>query len=116
MDDTTVTIFIERAVDLIDDRSTYDPLSPYAQAQFYAHVIYLRGDYPNECEVRLSSKGEEEMVRITPRQLDEDGDLYFPLEALETAIDNVRKRTEANDRAKSERAGTIEGKGEEVST
>jgi hypothetical protein len=110
-----VTIYLERAVDVIDDDRPYDPLAPYARPQFYAHIVWLGGSMPNECEVRLSEYGDP-MIRITPRQLDEDGDLYFPLESLETAIDKIRQRTEENRRAQAERVGVkldIEGEAEE---
>ena len=116
-DNITVTILIERVVDIIDGDRGYDPTAPYAKPTFYAHLQSLSGDVPGECELRLSSHGEEEWIRITPRQLDEDGDLYFPVEAIETAIDKIRKRTEANERAQAERVGVkldIEGEGEEV--
>jgi hypothetical protein len=115
LDDCVITIYIERAVDVVDSDRAYDPMAPYARPEFYAHVLMLSGDIPSEFEVRLSRIGtENEMTRIVPRQLDETGELYFPTEALETAIDKIRERTAANERTQAERVGvTVEGEAEE---
>jgi hypothetical protein len=114
--DTDITIYLERIVDRVGDYG-YDPASPYAKPSFYAYIVYLPGDVPTEIEVRLSGGlgGHEEMLTITPRQLNEQGDIYVPVSAIETAIDQIRTRTEENKRATSARVGVsldIEGEAE----
>lgn len=114
-DNTQVWIYIERIVGLVDNRSAYDPSLNHPE--FYAHIVHLGGAMPCECEIRLSTRAGEDMITITPRQLDEEGDLEFPVEALDAAIDQIRKRTEQNRNAQAERVGVkldIEGEGSEV--
>lgn len=118
--DIDITIMLERAVDRIGD-FPYDPSAPYARPVFYAHIINLTEDVPTEIEVRLGtwynseSRENEESITITPRSLNEAGDIYLPLSAVEVAIDQIRNRTQENHRARAAQVAVpLEGSAEEV--
>jgi len=100
--DTDVTIYLERIVDRVGDYH-FDPTEQYAGPQFYAYIAYLPGDVPSEVEVRLGGYTSQEMLTITPRQLNEQGDIHIPTDALLTAIQEIRKRTQESKRAIAER-------------
>lgn len=108
-----VTIILERTIDRFGEYGGYDPAALYAKPAFYAHITEL-GDIPTEFEVRLHEHSDGTMVSITPRQLNEMGDLYFPLDALEAAIKAIQQRTEANHRARAEQAGIGDIEGSEA--
>lgn len=95
-----VTIILERTVDRISEGYTYDPTAPYAKPKFYAHIMNDDSDVPTEFEVRVYGSEDDETLIITPRQLNEEGDLNFPWEALQLAVDQIQRRTEENLRAR----------------
>lgn len=114
-----IIIMLERVIDRFGEYGGYDPSAQYARPTFYAHITQeAGGDMPTELEVRLSLSSGETMMTITPHQLNENGDLYFPLTALESAIEAIQNKKETNARARSEQVGVVlegaEGSGEEA--
>lgn len=115
-----INIYIERLVARVGD-FPYDPL--LARPEFYAHIANLSEDVPSEVEIRIHNswwdperRVYDPMIRITPRQLNEMGDINIPLAALEAAVHQIQLRTEENRRAQAAHVGVsldIEGDAEE---
>jgi hypothetical protein len=112
-----INIYIERMVDRVGEFE-YDPT--LSRPEFYAHIVNLAEDVPSECELRIArswwdseNSTYEPLVRIIPRQLNDQGEINIPLWALHKAIDQIQRRTLENERAQANRVGVsidIEGK------
>lgn len=92
-----VQIYLERVIDRHGDYGEYDPMTPIASPAFYAHIVNDgSGSIPCEAELRVTVTDDgdgypkREAIVITPRQLDEDGDLIFGLDTLNEAIARIK--------------------------